>query len=79
VTLNTLDRWSDKELAVKVAVDRNRCEGYGFCEEKAPEMFQLDEDGQLEVLSESAPEDQLDAVRRAVRSCPVAALTLNKG
>lgn len=63
---------------MKVVVDRNRCEGYGFCEERAPEMFRLDEDGELDVLSESAPEDQKDAVRRAVRSCPVAALLLDE-
>jgi ferredoxin len=61
---------------VKVAVDRIRCEGYGFCEERAADLLRLTVDGVLEVLSEEIPAGQEDMARLAVRSCPVAALTL---
>ncbi|WP_102419267.1 ferredoxin [Mycobacterium sp. 4858] len=61
---------------MKVAVDRIRCEGYGFCEERAADLLRLSEDGVLEVLGDEVPAGQEDMARQAVRSCPVAALTL---
>lgn len=63
---------------MKIAVDRIRCEGYGFCEERAADLLRLSEDGVLQVLSEEVPTGQEDMVRQAVRSCPVAALSLVK-
>lgn len=61
---------------MKVTVDRIRCEGYGFCEERAAELLRLTEDGVLEVLRDDITEAHEDMARLAVRSCPVAALTL---
>ncbi|MCS5720774.1 ferredoxin [Herbiconiux sp. CPCC 203407] len=59
-------------------MDRTRCEGYGFCEEKAPTLLRLDSDDELEILSEEVGDDQQDRARLAVRSCPVAALRLEE-
>ncbi|MEU4455423.1 ferredoxin [Nocardioides sp. NPDC023903] len=61
---------------MKVAVDERRCEGYGFCEERAPELLQLDDEGQLLILRPDVADGEADKARAAVRSCPVAALRL---
>ncbi|QGU06482.1 hypothetical protein COCCU_02640 [Corynebacterium occultum] len=59
-----------------IELDRPRCEGHGLCEEAAPALMHLDDEGEL-ILDkvEIGPED-LDAARDAVRVCPVAALKL---
>jgi ferredoxin len=61
---------------LKITVDRARCEGYGFCEEKAPALLRLDSEGELEILSDEVSEEEQDHARLAIRSCPVAALRL---
>lgn len=57
-------------------LNESRCEGYGFCEERAAALVRLDEDGHLHVLVDRVAPDQLDLAQKAVRSCPVAALRL---
>lgn len=57
-----------------VVVDRERCEGHGLCEDAAPEVFTLDDDGQAVVLADPVPAELHAATDRAVRLCPVAAL-----
>ena len=62
---------------MKVTVDRKRCEGYGFCEERAPNLLRLNDKGELEIPTDDIPDTELDKARLAVRSCPVAALKLD--
>ncbi|MGU3433010.1 ferredoxin [Actinomycetes bacterium M1A6_2h] len=61
---------------MKVAVEWERCEGHGLCAEQAPDVFSLDDDGELIYPLENSeiPQDQEAAARAAVGSCPVAAL-----
>jgi ferredoxin len=59
---------------MRVDVDRARCEGHGMCEDAAPEIFHLDDDGELEILLEEIPEHLQRKAEAAVRVCPVAAL-----
>jgi ferredoxin len=63
---------------MKYRLDRPRCEGHGFCAGMAPEVFELDENGELiaRLEGEELPEHLHDAVRDAVRVCPVAALSI---
>jgi ferredoxin len=56
----------------RVVVDREVCMGAGVCEMEAPEVFELDPDGVLQVHE---PVD-LAAVETAVRACPTGALQL---
>lgn len=59
-----------------IELDRPRCEGHGLCEEAAPDLMHLDDDGELVI---DVPEvDGADVARAqaAVRVCPVAALRL---
>ncbi|MCW5254116.1 MULTISPECIES: ferredoxin [unclassified Streptomyces] len=59
---------------MKISVERARCEGYGFCEQAAPTLMRLDDEGELEILLEEVPPALTEAAEAAVRVCPVAAL-----
>jgi ferredoxin len=63
---------------MRIALDRPRCEGHGLCEEAAPQLMHLDDEGELVIdrdeLDDESPEGA--AARAAVRVCPVAALRL---
>jgi len=65
---------------MRIGVDRKRCEGYGMCEKAAPELFELDQAGELIVKYEGReiPAEYEEAGREAVRVCPVAALFVEK-
>ncbi len=62
----------------RVQVDRDRCVGSGVCESLAPEVFELDDGGVLQVHREEPGPDDLAAVRDAVQSCPARALALTE-
>jgi ferredoxin len=61
---------------MRLQFDRARCEGFGFCEEVAPEVFQVDDDGDLSILRPQIPPELEEKVQAATRVCPVAALKL---
>lgn len=61
---------------MKIELDRPRCEGHGLCEEAAPALMHLDDDGELVIDIEEVDGAGLDAAKAAVRVCPVAALRL---
>jgi ferredoxin len=63
---------------MKLVVDRPRCEGHGLCEEAAPSLLHLDDDGELVIDRADVEEGSGDvaAASAAVRVCPVAALSL---
>lgn len=59
---------------MQVRVDATTCEGYGVCAGHAPDVFELDELGYASASDQDVPDDQVDAVRRAVMDCPVHAI-----
>lgn len=61
---------------MQIIVDRPRCEGHGLCEEAAPRLMHLDDEGELVLDRETVDGDDLEAAKAAVRVCPVAALRL---
>jgi len=56
----------------RVVVDREVCMSSGVCEMEAPEVFELDADGVLQVHEIT----DVTAVETAVRACPTGALQL---
>jgi ferredoxin len=60
----------------RVEVDRTTCTALGICESLASDVFEVGDDGELVVLLDPVPADQLDAVRDAVAGCPTGALAL---
>ncbi|MFJ9665502.1 ferredoxin [Streptomyces sp. NPDC101219] len=61
---------------MNIVLDRARCEGHGLCEEAAPQLMHLDDDGELILDRQPADEADAAAANAAVRVCPVAALRL---
>ncbi len=61
---------------MKIVLDRPRCEGHGLCEETAPQLMHLDDDGELVLDREEVDEADAALANAAVRVCPVAALRI---
>ena len=61
---------------MKVTIDVTLCEANALCEQFAPDTFRLDDDDNLELLDDHVGDDNVVSVRRAVQSCPRAALSL---
>jgi len=61
---------------MRVEADFDRCEGHGVCMATLPEIFQVDDEGYLNLLTEDVRSDQDALVRLAVERCPTRALKL---
>jgi ferredoxin len=61
-----------------LAVDRIRCDGNGLCAEILPEMIRLDDWGYPIFAPGPIPDQLLPLAQRAVESCPVLALSLQR-
>lgn len=60
---------------MKVSVDRSLCQNHGQCAIAAPDVFEIDDDGEL--TYDGAPADGLsDDVEDAADVCPVQAITV---
>ena len=60
-----------------IHVDYDRCEGHGECVIAAPEVFDLNDDGDEVIVLDDSPAEALRRkVEAAVKLCPVAALRI---
>ncbi|KGH43272.1 MULTISPECIES: ferredoxin [Modestobacter] len=61
---------------MKIEVDYKRCEGHGLCEDQAPDVFELDDEGDLiyQFEGQDVPAEHQTAAARGAAACPVAAL-----
>jgi ferredoxin len=64
---------------MRVEVDFDRCTGNGICESYAPDVFEIQDNGDLELLDDAPGEDQREDVESAVAGCPTEALRLVEG
>lgn len=60
---------------MKIHVDMDVCQHYGQCVFAAPDVFDLDDNGEL-VHHAEAPESARDDVEAAVMACPVQAIRI---
>lgn len=60
----------------RVIVDWDRCTGNGICESLAEDVFEIQDNGDLKLLTETVPDGQDEAVEQAVAACPTDALSL---
>lgn len=62
---------------MRVVVDHNRCQGHGRCYDLAPDVFESDDRGRVDlaVKGELSPDLEADA-RIGVQNCPESALRL---
>ncbi|AOR36571.1 hypothetical protein BFF78_40850 [Streptomyces fodineus] len=63
---------------MKLLLDSTRCQGYGLCQEPAPELIDLDEWGYAGVRVTEVTAVGADAAEAAVAACPNSALRLVK-
>ena len=66
-------------MTARIVLSADTCVVSGMCESVAPELFEIDDDGDLQVLQPEPPVDKLDLARQAARSCPTRALTVVEG
>ena len=65
---------------MKLTVDFDRCMGHGRCYTVAPDLLTYDEEGFVTIRGQTidVPDDQLEAAREAVESCPEQAPALSE-
>ena len=63
---------------MKVVVDFVKCTGLGICESMAPEIFEVNDDGELVLLKEDITDEELQSVEEAVTGCPTEALRIER-
>ena len=55
-----------------IKVDEELCIGCGVCPSVCPEVFEMNDDGKAEVISQ----DDADCANKAAESCPVNAISV---
>jgi ferredoxin len=61
---------------MRIEVDYSRCAGLGLCEVLVPDVFEVDDRGDMHVHAENVKGTAADRLQHAVDSCPTAALRL---
>ncbi|TDD37278.1 ferredoxin [Actinomadura sp. KC06] len=61
---------------MRIVVDWNRCQGIGMCESIMPDVFEVDQDGQLTLHTDTVMEGKEAEAAEAVAACPSEALSL---
>jgi ferredoxin len=61
---------------MKLSVDASKCQGHGRCYALAPDLFDLDENGNASVCSEDIPEDRRADAELAAENCPENAIKI---
>lgn len=59
-----------------VEVDLAKCTGHGICESIAEDVFEVQDDGSVQIQRGVRSAADLDRMRQAVTQCPAAALRL---
>ena len=63
---------------MRIKVDFDLCESNALCEGIAPDVFELDDDDYLQLRTEQTTPENIEDVKRAVASCPRAAISLEE-
>jgi ferredoxin len=63
---------------MRIAADRDRCEGHGLCVDTAPEVYDLDDDAVVVLRHEVVPAALERRAEAGARVCPVAALRVDQ-
>ena len=63
---------------MKIEVDENKCVGHGICEALAEDVFEVKENGRLNIKISERPESDRERMNQAVIQCPAGALKIIK-
>lgn len=61
---------------MRIEIDREACEGHGMCEQTAPAVYEVDEDGYVRLRQPDLGAELEASAEAGARVCPVAALTV---
>jgi ferredoxin len=61
---------------MRVTIDEGKCEGHARCVARAPELFDVDDEGNSFVLRDEVDASLRDAASNAVDACPEHAISL---
>jgi ferredoxin len=61
---------------MEIGVNRSLCEANALCVAFAPDVFDLNDDEDLVLLTSNPTEDQVERVSQAVTACPKNALLM---
>ena len=61
---------------MKVKADFDLCESNAICVGIAPDVFEVDDDDYLQILTEDVTDENRARIEQAVASCPKAALSI---
>ena len=61
---------------MRIVLDEEKCSSLGMCEAVAPDVFEVGDDGALQLLQLSPPEDRRADMEEAVAACPTGALSI---
>jgi ferredoxin len=64
---------------MRVIIDPDRCDSTGLCAAIAPEVFEIDEQDELRIHTESLDQVDRQTLEQAARACPKLAITLGDG
>lgn len=65
-------------MGIKIEVDMDLCQGHAMCELEAPDYFNVPRRGQVEILKDTAPEEDRAEVEQAVWACPTQTLAITE-
>ena len=61
---------------MKVKADYDLCEAHAMCESFAPDVFEVDDDDNLQILQPEVTDENRPRIEQAVAACPMAALSI---
>lgn len=61
---------------MRIKVDATKCQGHARCWSLSPQLFNLNDEGYLDAGDIDVPEGEESNAKRAVRSCPERAITI---
>jgi ferredoxin len=64
-------------IVVRVRATKETCAVASLCVYRVPEVFDQDEDGQVEVVDADPPAELHQAVRSAARGCPTRSIHID--
>jgi ferredoxin len=64
---------------MRVKADYDLCEAHAMCESFAPDVFEIDDDDNLQIRHPEITEENRQRIEQAVAACPVGALSIVEG
>jgi ferredoxin len=63
--------------ACQITLDRTRCAGIGLCEAISPDVFEIGDDGQLQLLVDVVEPARRQELEEAALNCPTQSITIS--